>query len=112
MTHDPVYTYAEKDRALREATHRLGAMIERVQGLAAALENWQRIVITDAGIEFPAELILLSSMTEVSVKSIPTVQDLARAMVEWHSARSAAQHAYDSVPDSEREDLTPPPVVA
>lgn len=112
MTHDPVYAYAERDRALREATHRLEAMIQRVQDLAAVLEKWQQVVITDAGVEFPVDLVLLSSTTEISAGSIPAVHELARAMVEWHTARSAAQQAYDSVPPSQREDLTPPPLAS
>ena len=110
---DPWQDYEEDERRYREATaeaeEAVAQALRAAPELKAQLDDWQRLVVENADVEFPIELTLTQSGPCLDAKQWPWARDLARVLARWHNARETLERARHILPDHLRDRLPPPP---
>jgi len=86
-------------------------IVERVQTGAAQLENWRMLMAVNCDpYKFPEEIALRQNPgSGFDANLWPTGQEIAQALSEYHSTWEIVLLRYQSLNESEKQSVPPPP---
>lgn len=95
----------EVDRASKEAA-RLAKIVEEA---GRALTYWGRVMVVNSpGGIYPPRIANAPYTSRIDAGTWPTAEQIHKALVAYHEARTAQQSAWDAIPEADRVGLTPP----
>lgn len=107
MAVDKIYVYQDALRTLQEKQEAVEKYIRVIRLASEALNDWARVNITNAGVDFPAEVV--SNNKNINADDWPSGKQLARALLEWHEASIIARNAYEAIPEDRKHGIVQPP---
>ena len=100
MATDTLLSYQERQFELKRAERKVDELVAALTDAVNKLRNWDNVVISNVYVPFPAELSLFGAVIDGS--NLPSAQELAQALSEYHRLRIAAQITYRKIPDDFR----------
>ncbi len=108
MADDPIRTYLESRAAFDKARAGAETGVNTVKAIAKALDHWDNLMFSNVNVGFPME-IAMGRVPSINASEWPSVERLAQAVADYHSARSVMRNAWHRVPTDMQSGLQPPP---
>lgn len=106
---NPIEAYQTALRYFTNATNKVIQIVDIISKAANDLEdqNWKTIMVSNSDpVTFPQEIA--ENPASIDAKTWPTGPQIASALSQWHSAKSAAQQSYQRIPEHQRTEIQPP----
>lgn len=106
-----IEAYQKAITELEAAANKVQRLVSTIRDGSSKLGDWKRLCVSNAppGVGFPPELALSPHTPSIDARAWPTGEQIAQAVSGWHQARGAVRQAYEAIPASQREVVTPPP---
>ena len=108
MATNPVREYLDALESFEKATEKVTRLIEQVTDAASKLRDWRHIIITGVS-NFPGELVLDARTPMIDARGWPSIEEISRAILEWHQLRHGLENMWQRVPQADRRHLQSPP---
>lgn len=106
MAIDTVTCYKDAQMALAQSERRVGELVSALTDATHKLRRWQEVVVTDVDVLFPADVSLFG--TVINGGEFPSARELAEALSEYHTLRTAVMDSYRRIPGRLRAILDDP----
>jgi hypothetical protein len=103
--------YSAAIKRLRQAESAVEPIANEIIAAGKAMQNWRKAIVSNLGIGFPPELVLIPGRPTIDARTWPSAETIGKALSEYHQARSAASGIYNSIPPEDRVGLSAPPPV-
>mgnify|MGYP001562055118 CR=1 FL=1 len=107
---NPIETYQTTLRSFINVTNKVTQIVNIILKASNNMEdqNWKTVMVSnsDPPTTFPREIA--ENPASIDAKTWPTGPQIASALSQWHSAKSAAQQSYQKIPEHQRTGIQPP----
>jgi hypothetical protein len=104
---DAIEKYQAAGIELKNAIASAERLVKIIRDGALVLQDWKRVMVSNAQVGFPAEVALTRSPS-INASDWPTGQQLAEALRRYHNARGDLRRAYDAIPEAQRDAIRGP----
>lgn len=80
----------------------------KVVKAGGAMKDWRRVMVSNSGLPFPPEMVLVHGVPTIDVREWPTAEILGKALSDYHASRMAAEGEFNTLPADVRSSLKPP----